>query len=199
MIDNPCGLPRIVVRVGEVLAEAQRSWSKTAARRPVSALYARKALDLGQAPWEAYLAGTPTYFQFDVLARMVWFFGCSIDDLLGVQTGPAPLPPPHLARSHAPEQGPPVGSIRVLNYIPALVYRAMPYVVAQTGWKQPNVYDLAKGGRRRVARSTLETLLTVFKVERVSQLICIEADLDVHDARLGNLVDAVTVTEPQPV
>lgn len=191
-------LPEIVVRGEDVYAAARRRMPR------LNVVAAFQGPQVSQHTLEAYRDGTATRLQFDVLGRLCWFFGCTIDDLLAVRlrSSTEALPPIEIARTEVPTQLPPVGAIRVISYIPAEVGMAYAHIIRLTDWKQPNVFTMTRGGYRQVLRPTLETLLGVLGYDRVSQLLNVEIDFDAMDPEApltsGSLAERIEVVEPRP-
>ncbi len=191
-------LPEIVVRGEDVYAAARRRMPR------LSVVTAFQGPQVSQHTLEAYRDGTATRLQFDVLGRLCWFFGCTIDDLLAVRPrgSTQELPPIEIARTEVPTHLPPVGAIRVMSYIPAEVGMAYAHIIRATGWKQPNVFTMTRGGYRQVLRPTLETLLGVLGYDRVSQLLNVEIDVAAMDPEApltsGSLTERIAVVEPRP-
>ncbi|MDP9315806.1 MAG: helix-turn-helix transcriptional regulator [Chloroflexota bacterium] len=191
--------PEIVVRGDEVYDAARRCMQP-----PLTVIAAFQGPQVSQHTLEAYRDGTATRLQFDVLGRLCWFFGCMIDDLLAVRPrgSTQELRPIEIVRTMVPSRLPPVGAIRVINYIQAEVAMSYAHIIQVTDWKQPNVFAMTRGGYRQVLRPTLETLLGVLGYDRVSQLLNIQIDFDAMDPEAplagGSLAERIEVVEPRP-
>ncbi len=195
-------LPQLTLslQLDELIRTAQAQWGRLATRRLLTTMQVMQGLQVHQRTIEKYLADTATRLQLDVLARICWYFGVSIDMVLAVDAGRgADRPPIALGRATAPLHLPPVGGIRVVNFIPAEVELQTAEIEALTGWKQQSVDVLLSGGQRRVYRRTLETLLPVLGYTRVSQLLDVQCDLDAVDPEMKSLEESVLIFEPRPI
>lgn len=193
----PTDARKIVVRFNTLLKLALETWPGATFNGITD------GLEFGQNTMEWYRDGNVSNFQFDVLARICWYFGVSLDTLLPVLPASAAassLPPVSLGRQAPPSGRPPIGHIRVLNFVPAEVRLRFSIIRQRTDWKQPNVSGLARGHQRRVYRKTLETLLGVLGYERVSQLLEVQVNEQspLMKQTTVPLVDIVSYVEPRP-
>jgi hypothetical protein len=186
---------KIVMRFDTILAQALETWPRATFNGLTD------GLDFGQNTMEWYRDGEVSNFQFDVLARICWYFSVPLDTLLPVLPASADvssLPPVILGR-HAPPSGrPPIGHIRVLNFVPAEVRLRFSTIRQRTDWKQPNISSLARGHQRRVYRKTLETLLNILNYEHVSQFLDVQVNEQAPLTGTDSLVDIVRYVEPRP-
>jgi DNA-binding Xre family transcriptional regulator len=188
------------VRLPDLIAAAHDQWGRLPTGRRLTARQVRQTVQVHQATLETYLAGNAAKYRFEILGRLCWFFGCSIDLLLAVQRGDQPLPPVVLGRSAPPAAYPPAGSgaIRVLNFLPGEVALHLQRVRAATDWQREAVLQLAAGGRGAVEQLTLRTVLAVLDRERVSDLLDIQCDLTASDPQATDLGAAIRIVEPRP-
>ncbi|HEX6292983.1 MAG TPA: helix-turn-helix transcriptional regulator [Herpetosiphonaceae bacterium] len=192
---------RVRSRLPALIQAAQDHWGPLPTRRVLTALQVQKGIGAHQTTIKDYLDDTGRKFWFDTLARICWFFGCSVDSVLAVEREPGVLPPVVIGRTTIPAQLPPAGTgaIRVLNFIPGQVELHYSRVRAQTTWYREAVLQLMEGGRASVERQTLETLLAVLDLDRVSQLVEVQCDLQAADPQATKLAEAIRIREPRPV
>ena len=191
--------PALRLRLDDLLQAAQTQWGVQSTGRRLTPRQVMHGTQVHQRTLEQYLTDQAIGFQFDVLGRLCWYFGVGLDTLLAVAAGDgAPLPPVVLGRAAAPRHLPPVGGIRVLNFLPAEVALHTAQIEAATGWTQQAVDVLLSGGQQRVYRRTLATLLPVLGSTRVSHLLQVQCDLDAADPSVTDLAASVVLYEPQP-
>ena len=135
--------PEIVVRGADVFEAARHCM-----RPPLTVIGAFQGPQVSQHTFEAYRDGRVTRLQCDVLGRLCWFFGCTIDDLLAVRPRDRreDLPPIAIVRTTVPTHLSPPGAIRVIKYIPAEIAMAYAHMLRATDRQQPNVFAMTRGG-----------------------------------------------------
>lgn len=191
---------RVRSRLKDLITAAQEQWGPLQTRRVLTALQVQKGIQAHPVTIKDYLDDKASRFWLDMLARMCWFFGCSIDSLLAVEREPGVLPPVVIGRTTIPQHFPPpgTGAIRLLNFIPGQIELHYPRVREDTTWHREAIIHMMHGGRASVERQTLETLLSVLSLDRVSQLLEVQYDLGAADPAATKLADAICILEPRP-